>query len=84
MARANLGAALAALERFGEAEAAFRAALDRAPGLLAAQVGLGSVLLRQQRPAEALPWLQAATKAAPRHAEALLNLGVCLEALQQS
>jgi tetratricopeptide (TPR) repeat protein len=84
VARANLGAALAALERFDEAEAAFRAALDRAPNLLAAQVGLGSVLLRQQRAAEALPWLQAATKAAPRHAEALLNLGVCLEALQQS
>ena len=77
---ANLGNALRATGNLTGAADAYQRALQRAPALSDAANGLGVVLVQQGRPADAVPWLEAAARD-PRFVEAQLNLGI---ALQQS
>jgi arylsulfatase A-like enzyme/Tfp pilus assembly protein PilF len=75
---ANLGNARRALGQLDGAAAAFKQAIDRAPDLGDAANGLGVVLVQQQRPAEAVPWLERAARD-PAFVEAQLNLGIALQ-----
>lgn len=58
------------------AEAQFRAALDRWPGMLQAQVNLANSLKGQQKFAEADQALQRALEIAPRSPDVLYNLAI--------
>ncbi len=78
--RANLGNALRASGDLDGAAGAYRQALERVPDLTDAANGLGVVLVQQGRAAEAVPWLERASRD-PQFVEAQLNLGI---ALQQS
>jgi hypothetical protein len=53
--------------KFAEAEKCYRAALARDPNDLDARAHLGQCLLRQKRPAEARPLLEAVCRENPRH-----------------
>jgi len=59
------GALLLGLSRWAEAEACFRAVLEKAPGHFDTAMGLAGALVEQGKAAEALPWLDAAAKASP-------------------
>ncbi|MGY2128865.1 cytochrome c-type biogenesis protein CcmH [Blastococcus sp. SYSU DS0617] len=68
----------AALEdegRLAEAVTAYRAVLEERPQDLAAVMSLAFALVRDDRPGEAVPLLEAVLSAAPDHPEALLLLG---------
>ena len=75
---ANLGNALRATGNLEGAAAAYRRALEHAPNLADAANGLGVVLVQQQRPADALAWLEQAARD-PAFVEAQLNLGIALQ-----
>ena len=62
----NLGTALDALHRTGEAQAAFRKAVALDPSYLPAQYDLGALLLDDAKPDEAIPHLEKAL-GAPQH-----------------
>jgi len=79
--RTNLGNAKRAAGDLPGAEQAYRSALDVDPSTVDAANGLGVVLVETHRPADAVPWLERATRAAPDFVEARLNLAI---ALQQS
>lgn len=74
----NLGNALRALDRPADAMAAFRAALQRDPGLHDARTNLGVCLLEAGRPDQAIQLWQAVVEAQPDHVLALGNLGAAL------
>jgi len=76
--QANLGNALRATGDLDGAATAYRRALARAPNLGDAANGLGAVLVQQQRPAEAVPWLEQAARD-PAFTGAQLNLGIALQ-----
>lgn len=76
--RYNLGVALQALQRYGEAEAMYRDVLAAQPGHAAALNNLALALRRQGRYGEALPVALQAVECAPRDSEALDNLGAAL------
>jgi hypothetical protein len=61
----NLGTALAAQQRYDEADEALRAYMDRAPWDPAGPWRLGVLRLAQRRPAEAAPLLRRALQMAP-------------------
>jgi tetratricopeptide (TPR) repeat protein len=65
--------------RTDEACAAYRAALEREPGLAAAHINLGRLLHAAKRLAEAEAEYRAALEQEPRTALAAFNLGVALE-----
>lgn len=65
--------------RTDEACAAYRAALERDPGLAAAHINLGRILHAAKRLAEAEAEYRAALAQEPRTALAAFNLGVALE-----
>ncbi len=75
---ANLGNARRAGGDLEGAAAAYRRALDRAPDLADAANGLGVVLVQQNRPADAVRWLELAARDAT-FIEAQLNLGIALQ-----
>ncbi len=75
--RANLGNALRASGDLDGAAGAYRQALERVPDLADAANGLGVVLVQQGRAAEAVPWLERASRD-PQFVEAQLNLGIAL------
>ena len=75
---ANLGNARRAGGDLEGAAAAYRRALDRAPDLADAANGLGVVLVQQNRPADAVRWLELAARDATL-VEAQLNLGIALQ-----
>jgi len=77
----NLGNARRAAGDPKRAEQAYRKALETDPHAANAANGLGVLLVEPQRAADAVPWLERATAAAPDFVEARLNLGI---ALQQS
>jgi len=74
----NLGNARREAGNLDGAAAAYTQALERAPGLADAANGLGTVLVQQQRVAEAVPYLERAAQD-PAFIEAQLNLGIALE-----
>lgn len=80
----DLADLLFARGKFREAEASYRASLEREPGDLDAMAHLGQCLMRMGRPLEARPLLEAVLASDPRHdyghtrmalAEALTALG---------
>jgi Flp pilus assembly protein TadD len=79
--RANLGNLLNSLERFAEAEAAYRGALARDPGFRPACLGLARTLLRAGKDAEALLEAEALTSADDADAEAWTVAGSALRSL---
>jgi tetratricopeptide (TPR) repeat protein len=74
----NLGQALFAAGRLGEAEAVYRRGLAIAPGSPELHVDLGITLARRGRVPEALVQFQEAAAADPSFAKARLNLGLAL------
>lgn len=72
----NLGLVYHAAGDYPGAEAQFRKALARAPGLLAARINLGNALKGQQRYTDADAVLTAALRDAPRDPDLLYNLGI--------
>jgi tetratricopeptide (TPR) repeat protein len=78
----NAAKALAAVNRFDEAEAKFRAAIDLFPDLVDAKQDLGLMLVEEGKLAQAAPWLKAAAAPATDPSAALelahvyLNLGM--------
>lgn len=50
-----------------KAEASYRAALERDPQDIDTRAHFGQCLLRQKKPAEALPWLEGVVKENPKH-----------------
>jgi predicted TPR repeat methyltransferase len=62
--------------RWSQAEACLRASLARVPGRVSTLLNLGTALLRQARPAEALGVLDEALAASPQDAEAWCQRGV--------
>jgi tetratricopeptide (TPR) repeat protein len=64
----RLGAALENKDRFQDAAAAYREALNRRPNCLRALIGLGSAHLQLAKPREALKWFEGALVVAPDHA----------------
>jgi tetratricopeptide (TPR) repeat protein len=75
----NLGVALAAEEKFAEAEEAYRRALRLAPDYVEAQVNLGNVLAEQGRHAEAEACCRRVLEFVPDSADAHNNLGNALK-----
>ena len=75
---ANLGNARRATGDLEGAAAAYRRALEQAPHLADAANGLGVILVEQQRPADAVAWLEQAARD-PAFIEAQLNLGIALQ-----
>ena len=67
--------------KFDQAEASYRSALERDPQDLDTRAHLGQCLLRQKRPAEALPHFEAAVKQLPSSALAHHNLASTLATL---
>jgi cytochrome c-type biogenesis protein CcmH len=61
--------------RFADAVTAYRAVLEERPQDLAAVLSLGFALIRDDRPEEAVPLMEAVLAADPEHPEALLMLG---------
>lgn len=61
----------------------YQQALGLAPGHADAQYGLGTVLMQRNKAAEAVPYLEAATKQLPDVPEFLFNLALCLIKLQR-
>jgi tetratricopeptide (TPR) repeat protein len=74
----NLGTALAAAARPGEAASELRRAVDIDPGSSYARAQLGAVLLTLGRPAEAEPELREAIRLQPKDPEAIFNLAMML------
>src|SRR5690606_226288 len=74
----NLGTALLALGRVGEAEAAYREALRLDPSYLDGRLNLAGLLLQVQRAAETLPHLAAAMRLEPASARARHLSGTAL------
>ncbi|MEZ4432524.1 MAG: tetratricopeptide repeat protein [bacterium] len=72
----NLGLIYHAAGDYPGAEAQFRRALARWPGMLAATINLANALKGQQRFAEADAALQQALARAPRDPDVLYNLGI--------
>ncbi|MSU91976.1 tetratricopeptide repeat protein [Rhodobacteraceae bacterium 2CG4] len=77
------GDALDLLGRDAEAEAAFRAAAEADPGHLRAYTGLGWLLWRQDREAEAVPYFRKAVDLRPT-ADGLAGLGSALYRARQA
>ncbi len=50
-----------------KAEASYRAAMDRDPADIDTRAHFGQCLLRQKKPADALPWLEGVVRENPRH-----------------
>ena len=73
------GAVLMTLHRWAEAEACFRRTLARVPSHFDGAVGLAGALVEQGRPAEALPWLDAAIAARPDSSRLHYFRGIALE-----
>jgi len=80
----NLGNARRALGDRPGAEQAYRRALDVDGRSADAANGLGVLLIEAKHPAEAIPWLERATAAAPDFVEARLNLGIALQEAGQT
>jgi tetratricopeptide (TPR) repeat protein len=78
-ARINLGATLYQLGQMEEAEAHFRAALEREPQNATLQFNLGCVLDEQGRFEEAILHLRRAVEFAPAYADAHFNLALANE-----
>jgi tetratricopeptide (TPR) repeat protein len=76
----NLGAALLAMDRTGEAAAAFRRALALDPAHADAHNNLGNVMMREGRPADAEACYRRAIAARPGYAVGHNNLGGALRA----
>lgn len=74
----NLGNANRAVGDLAAAAAAYERALALAPNLGDALNGLGVVLVQQNRPREAVPWLERAARD-PGFIEAQLNLGIAYQ-----
>jgi len=78
-AQSNLGLSYAGLNRVPEAQAAFLKAIEwqeRAPRKdPEAYIGLGDLLVQQNRAAEAVPYLQKAVQIAPQESRAREKLG---------
>ena len=53
--------------KLDKAEACYRAALEREPSDIDTRAHLGQCLLRQRKPAEARPWLEAVVQENPKH-----------------
>jgi Flp pilus assembly protein TadD len=84
-AYSNLGNALAMLERFTEAEAAFRNALRTDPHFADALFNLGNILRQQEKLADAENAYRRVIALNPIHVGALNNLGnmLCLRGREQ-
>lgn len=82
-ARTLLGDALWANGRFDEADAAYRRALDQAPGNTRARFGLARSLTTRTRLDEALSEALTAAKEAPQDAEVHALVGVIYERLNR-
>ncbi|MGE5506506.1 MAG: radical SAM protein [Actinomycetota bacterium] len=67
------------LERFAEAEAAFRLVLAHAPTHLDSMVGLAGALIEQDRPADAVPLLDVAVGFQPNQARLRYLHGLALD-----
>lgn len=80
-AHSNKGSALQALERFGEAAAAFRAAIGHAPGGAHLHYNLGNALRAADDKAGAVRAYRRAVKLMPELAQAQSNLGATLSEL---
>jgi predicted O-linked N-acetylglucosamine transferase (SPINDLY family) len=78
VALSNLGGALVALQRHGEAEPLLRRALALAPDYAPALTNLAAALNALGQWEEALPLLEHTLAAAPGYGPALLNLGQAL------
>jgi len=76
VARSNLGAALTAVRRYGEAVAELERAVALRPGYAEAWNNLGLAWAQQGRPGEAAEGFRRAVAVRPRFAEAWNNLGV--------
>ena len=78
-AQSNLGLSYAGLNRISEAHAAFLKAIEWQADALRkdpeAFIGLGDLLIQQNRAAEAVPYLQQAVEIAPRESRAREKLG---------
>lgn len=81
----QLGDLLFQQGRLAQAEASYRAALERDPQDLDTRSHLGQCLLRQQRPAEARPLLEAVVTAEARHeyGHTLMALAETLAAMDE-
>ena len=79
--KALLGALLVKMERNEEAEATLRAVIDAAPSFAKPAEDLGYLLLRQNRPGDALPLLERATRLDPTLERAWFSLGKALALL---
>ena len=80
-ARYLAGESRLAMGQAEEAEAHFRAALDRNPASVPVQTGIGRCLLARGKKDEALKVLEKAAKADAKDAAARRSLGECLAAL---
>lgn len=74
----NLGAALSNLGRYGEAEQAFRRAIEIKPACAEAQINLGNLLQLKGEFAASETALRRAVKADPNNPEGLVCLGLTL------
>ncbi|MDB5872919.1 MAG: glycosyltransferase [Ramlibacter sp.] len=83
-AQANLGNALVAEHRHGQAEQHFRSALALDPGFLNAMRGLASVLVAIGRFPEAAEWRERICSLQPGSAAALAEWGDALHAARQA
>lgn len=79
----NLGCALQALDRLGEATARYEAVLAINPSHAAAQLNLGNALQAQDRHAEAMAHYRATLALKPDDADAHNNWGNSLQALNR-
>jgi len=72
--------------KFAEAEKCYRSALEREPNDIDARAHLGQCLLRQKRPAEARPLLEAVCRENPKHdyGHSLMAYAETLTALNES
>ncbi|MGQ0590408.1 MAG: tetratricopeptide repeat protein [Sphingosinicella sp.] len=75
-----LGGSLEALQEWEKGEAAFRDALALEPDDPQSLLGLGVMIANQQRHAEAIPYIEAALKSDPCHAEGIKLLAQVREA----
>ncbi len=79
--RALLGALLVKMERSGEAENTLREVVSAAPSFAKPHEDLGYLLLQANRPADALPFLERATRLDPALEQAWFKLGKALALL---